>query len=162
MSAPLTLVPMPDTLKEAFELGLIVMPVMGFTLTHNMVLKRVKTLTHRYGWYDLIPGNYVVAVEKTRGLKRNGKPAYIATLKIKSVKREPMNAMEDADITYAGFPEMNRFEFMNMLCKAMKVKHDEVITRIEFEYVNERNLKPFLEEIQKNLNRKNKKIQKTS
>lgn len=142
---------MPDTLAEAVERRLLRRPRMSFQLTHNMVRKRIKRCTRRVGWYDLTVGDYVIAVEKAQGLKKGSRTTYLATIVIKSVRREPLKAMTDADCAAEGYPEMNRFQFMDMFVRNMKCKPDDDITRIEFDYLDERDLTPFLAEIREKM-----------
>jgi len=132
---------------------------MSFILTTDQIRNRTKTVTRRVGWAFLKPGDLIRAVEKCQGLKKGEKMRPLAVLRVETVRREPLSAME-ADLLYGvsecraeGFPAMSPEQFIAMFCSTHTIpdkrafglpRHrrqpfpmlpcDEV-TRIEFSYV---------------------------
>jgi hypothetical protein len=123
---------------------------MSFALTTAQVLARSKTVTRRAGWQFLKPGDLVQAVEKTQGLKKGDHVRKLAVIRIVSVTREPLRRVCD-DFAY-GFEEVRKegFAFHPAVCgspdcfvdfyrnaqpAASRPALDDVVTRIEFEYV---------------------------
>jgi hypothetical protein len=131
---------------------------MSFALTTQQVRDRIKTVTRRTGWEFLKPGEMLRAVEKCQGLKKGEKVTPIATIRVVSVRHEPLNLLR-RDRSYGreemrreGFSDLHFLtpeQFVDMFCASHRVKemrpdfslvtrpcteHDTV-TRIEFEYV---------------------------
>jgi len=70
------------------------------------------------------------------GLKRGEKVRRLAELRILSVTRELLCALDQRECDLEGFPEMTPREFVRMFCEANKgVLPTDPVTRIEFEYV---------------------------
>lgn len=69
------------------------------------------------------------------GLKPGEKIQQLGIIQIVSVKREPLSLITQADTNREGFPDLTPTGFITMFCDHMKVKPDEIITRIEFKYV---------------------------
>ena len=89
---------------------------MSFALTIEQIKAREKTVTRRNGcglWSRILkPGDLIYAVEKTTGLQKNEKEKRIATLKIVSVREEPLNAVTKDDVIKEGFPQWNQAQFI--------------------------------------------------
>ena len=112
---------------------------MSFSLTTDQIRDRSKTVTRRLGWKFLKAGNLVRPVVKGMGLKKGEKVEPIrGPLRIVDVQREQVRdaALEPRATIREGFPEMTAREFIEMFCKHMRVKPDDMVTRIEFEYTD--------------------------
>lgn len=115
---------------------------MSFALTTQKVLDEVKDVTRRLGWADLKPGELFWAVEKGMGLKPGEKIRRLKLCRCKSNRPERLERMLSfgygrVEATREGFPAMTGAGFVRMFCDHMKVKPDQVVSRIEFEYVKE-------------------------
>lgn len=108
---------------------------MSFFLTTNQIKKRSKTVTRRFGWWFLRPGDVVCAVEKGMGLKKGESIVRLATLRIVSNRGERLDAITKEDCVLEGFPELEPAEFVKMLVKHYGVSSGAIINRIEFEYI---------------------------
>jgi len=108
---------------------------MSFAMTTEQVINRTKTVTRRFGWWFLKPGDKVRGVRKALGLKKGEKIEPIAEIEILSVSAEPLNAITKEDCIKEGFPEFEPCDFVNMLTKHYKVEPDAIINRIEFRYI---------------------------
>ncbi len=106
----------------------------SFSMTKASFLDGSKTVTRRTGWKDLKPGDKLMAVEKSQGLKRGEKIVQLGPLEVVSVRREPLKAIEDEILgTVAeGFWRLSAVQFVEHFCKAMKCKPETEVTRIEF------------------------------
>ena len=112
---------------------------MSFALTTEQIKNKTKTVTRRAGWKFLKQNDLVQPVEKTMGLKKGEKVKKIGTpIKIISVRREELSKMrlEPNATAKEGFPSMLADDFIQMFCKRFKKKADEMITRIEFIYLD--------------------------
>jgi hypothetical protein len=110
---------------------------MSFSLTTDQIRNGTKTVTRRLGWKFLKPGDLVRPVVKAMGLKKGEKVQPIrGPLRIVDVRREPLSRMykEHSSTCREGFPGMRPMEFILMFCKHMKIKPNDLVTRVEFEY----------------------------
>jgi hypothetical protein len=132
---------------------------MSFSMTVEAVRSRSKTVTRRTGWDSLKPGDLVWAVEKSMGLKKGEKVNKLALLRVVSVEWEPLSwLLEDSHYTYysgrnggrydavaelarEGFPELHPIEFVTMFCETNNCFEDDLVNRIEFEYVDPEEVK---------------------
>jgi len=119
----------------------------SFMLTKDQIRTRTKTVTRRLGWWKLEPGDVLRGVEKGMGLKPGEKVVPLATIKIVSVRAEPLRALTD-DATY-GLVECEKegfgthpslrwpSEFVRFFCGSHKgCTPDSTVNRIEFEFVD--------------------------
>lgn len=114
--------------------------MISFALTTPQFLDGSKDITRRMGWLTLKAGDILQAVEKAMGLGKGGKVKRLGMIRVKSVRREPLNQI-CADLAYGeqemfreGFPLMDSTEFVLFFCDSHKgCKPNSVITRIEFE-----------------------------
>lgn len=110
--------------------------LMSFALTTSQVIRREKTITRRFGWWFLKPGDIVQPAEKCMGLKKGEKVQRIGGLiEIVSVRVESLNAIDKADCIREGFPHLEPDEFVDMLCRHHGCAPDEKVNRIEFKYL---------------------------
>lgn len=113
---------------------------LSFFLTQDQFRARTKTVTRRKGtWWSTVlkPGTLLCGVEKAQGVKKGGL-VRMGTIRVVSVDVERLwpcgSVLESAR---EGFPEMTWAEFAQMFCKHMGGDLDQIVTRIEFEYVDE-------------------------
>lgn len=116
---------------------------MSFALTTPQMLARTKTVTRRLGWASLKPGTLIQAVEKSQGLGKGGKVRKLGVIRVLDVRREPIGTLL-ADLDYGcsecvreGFPQMVGGAFVQMFVKRMGGNLSTVVTRIEFEHVED-------------------------
>lgn len=118
----------------------------SFMLTKDQIVNRSKTVTRRLGWWKLKPGDVIRGVEKGMGLKAGEKVKPLATVRVVSVRPEPLKAMtDDADYGFIeceleGFGEHATLkfpsEFVSFFCNSHRgCTPETVINRIEFEYL---------------------------
>ena len=111
---------------------------MSFALTTEQFRNRTKTVTRRFGWAFIKPGDVVCGVEKAMGLKKGEKIKRLGLIRIVSVRTEPLNAITRDDVTREGFPEWDPEHFIYMICSHYGCARESLINRIEFEYVDSR------------------------
>ena len=114
---------------------------MSFAITTEAMESRQKTVTRRNGWKFLQPGDVIRPVKKAMGLKKGEKvePLSCGPIRILSLRREPLHAIlhEPYGCKKEGFPGMSPLEFVIMYRRANKGHSGGLVSRIEFEYVNE-------------------------
>ena len=114
---------------------------MSFMLTTDQFRSQTKTVTRRLGWKNLKPGVLVMGCEKCQGLKKGESLVRLGKIRIKSVRREPLDLMAkdeqygNSEAILEGFPDLTGLEFVTMFCREMKVIPETEVTRIEYEYL---------------------------
>ena len=110
---------------------------MSFSKTIEQARDRSKTVTRRWGWGDLKPGERVQQVEKSQGLKLGEKVKKIHVIQIVSNRPGPLRNITQAECVVEGFrnksPLWLRSLLMSMKPKKFKGEHPN---RIEFRYVD--------------------------
>ena len=114
----------------------------AFSLTKEQVRARTKDVTRRIGWAWLRPGTLLRGVEKGMGLKKGEKVVELAQIRVVDVRRERLDLLVDPalgdygtqEMVREGFPGLDPQDFMLRYFTA-KIDPDELVTRIEFEYV---------------------------
>lgn len=110
---------------------------MSFSLTTEQVRNRTKTVTRRFGWSFLKPGDVLQPVVKSMGLKKGQKAERIGgPIRIVGLRRERLCSITDADCSREGFPEFTAQQFVDMLCEHYGCSSARQINRIEFEYLD--------------------------
>lgn len=94
-----------------------------------------KTVTRRFGWWFLRPGDEVRGVEKAMGLRKGEKVRPLGMIRILSTRPEPLNAITPDDVAREGFPGWSPEQFVGMLVKHYRVGPGETVNRIEFEHL---------------------------
>lgn len=113
---------------------------MSFFLTPRQLLGRTKDVTRRTGrvWEALLPGDEILAIHKSQGLRKGEKQRVLAKLRVKSALPERVcEADRNGEATREGFPAMTGEEFVRFFCKAMKCDPQTIVTRIEFAVVEQ-------------------------
>lgn len=118
---------------------------MSFQLTADQVRARTKTVTRRLGWKNLKRFELLRACEKCMGLKKGESPKVLGTIRVIGVRIEPLASlilggkyterMSKREVIREGFPELSARKFVEMFCEHMGCKPDQIVTRIEFDYV---------------------------
>ena len=109
---------------------------MSFSMTEAQMRDKSKTVTRRFGWAFIKPGDLVMACVKTMGLKKGEKMDRIGPIRILSTRWEPLNAITKEDCIKEGFPDMEPADFVAMLLVAYPKKFKvSSVNRIEFEHV---------------------------
>lgn len=108
---------------------------MSFSMTTEQVRNRTKTVTRRFGWWPLKPGDKLCAVEKGQGLKKGERVKRICQIEVVSVREEYLSEITYSDCILEGFPDLEPGEFIVMLCKSSGRSQYDAVNRIEFKYV---------------------------
>jgi len=107
--------------------------------THQVRVKQ-KSVTRRFGWWFLKPGDVVQPVEKGMGLKKGEKVKKLGgPILIISTRREPLNAIMHADVWREGFGSASPCWFVAMMRRHYRCVVDKECNRIEFEYLDNDN-----------------------
>ncbi|WP_020402232.1 hypothetical protein [Gracilimonas tropica] len=109
---------------------------MSFALTTRQIKNRQKTVTRRFGWWFLKPGDIVNACEKCMGLRKGEKVNKLCRIRITDVRKEPLNAITKGDCIAEGFPDYEPADFVAMLTDHYGCEATEPVNRIEFVYVS--------------------------
>lgn len=115
---------------------------MSFSMTTAQVIARLKDVTRRVGWLFLLAGMILMACEKCQGLGKGGKIKKLGRIRVKNVRRERLNRMtlEPAygadEVRREGFPDATPAEFVAFFCKGHGCLPSDMVTRIEFEYLD--------------------------
>lgn len=110
---------------------------MSFAMTPHQIEAETKTVTRRFGWWFLTPGDYVQAVEKSMGLKKGEKIKPLKTIKIISTRKEPLNAITKEDVIREGFPDWTPKQFIDLLVNHYRIDPAMECNRIEFQYIQQ-------------------------
>lgn len=112
----------------------------SFMLTTQQVRDGTKDVTRRLGWWNLKPGTRIMACEKCQGIPKGGKMVRIREIEIVSVRKESLDWIDEADVKREGFPKMTPGQFVEMFCKHNDCFETTDVNRIEFKYVDSRNV----------------------
>ena len=110
---------------------------MSFSKTTEQVRNRTKTVTRRWGWWFLKPGDRVQAVEKGMGLKKGEKIKRIHIIECVDVRPDLLCEITKAECVLEGFPEMDPEDLVDLLL-SMRPRYcfRADPNRIEFKYVD--------------------------
>lgn len=109
---------------------------MSFAMTTEQVARKTKTVTRRFGWWFLKPGDVVQPVEKAMGLQKGEKAKKIGGLiRIVSTRAERLCDIDKADCIREGFPDFEPGNFTDMLQDHYGCDLYDEVNRIEFEYL---------------------------
>ena len=111
---------------------------MSFAYTTEQVRRQEKTLTSRFGWWFLKPGDLVQPVKKCMGLKKGEKMQKIGCpIRIVRTHAEPFLALTQEEVGAEGFPHLSVQEFVRHISKTMKFNPGKICNRIRFEYTEQ-------------------------
>ena len=110
---------------------------MSFAMTTKQVAERSKTVTRRFGWWFLKPGDMVQPVEKAMGLRRGEKIKKLGGLiRIVNVRKEHLYMITNDDCIKEGFPDYTPDDFAYMMVNYYNnCDFYTQVNRIEFEYI---------------------------
>jgi len=114
---------------------------MSFSLTMLQVRTRQKTVTRRFSWWNLQPGDFLLAIEKGQGLKRGERVMMICPIRIVAVRRERLDEIVRPgsygvrEMILEGFPGLDPQDFLfRFVGRAPYPDPDAIVNRIEFDY----------------------------
>jgi len=108
---------------------------MSFAMTVDQVRNKTKTVTRRFGWDFLQPGDILHAVEKGMGIKKGEKIKRICKIRIIGFRKERLCDITQDDVIKEGFESWDEEDYINLITDQYNVKREVVMNRIEFEYV---------------------------
>jgi hypothetical protein len=108
---------------------------MSFSLTERQLLDGSKSVTRRLGWRQLKAGDELVAVRQTMGIPKGERQHALGRIRILSVRQERLDEITLDDVVAEGFPDLTVTGFVEMFRRAMKCRHYDLVTRIEFERI---------------------------
>lgn len=109
---------------------------MSFALTIKQFKAKTKTVTRRFGWWFLEPGDILMGCKKCMGFKKGEKIERLGLIRVVLIRKEPLYEITKEDCIKEGFPEMNSNDFIKMICDYSKCYPTDSVNRIEFEYIN--------------------------
>lgn len=110
---------------------------MSFALTTRQVRAREKTVTRRNGWRRARVGQVVQPIVKGQGLRKGEHVETIGgPIRFVDVRRERLDAITPEDVHREGFPGRSSKWFVAMYLEANGGRRDQIVTRIEFEYLD--------------------------
>jgi hypothetical protein len=115
--------------------------LLSVALTVPQVVARQKTVTRRFGWQHIKPGDRLTLVQKVMG-RRPGEPlAKLAEVEVIDVRREALSAITSLDVWREGFhliePGGTADMFVVWFAAACGCDQDVEVTRIEWRYLDE-------------------------
>jgi hypothetical protein len=108
----------------------------SFSLTTPQIIARTKTVTRRTRWQNLKPGDRLQAIVKGMGLKKGEKVQRLCVIEVVQATRESLVLTTDDDARREGFPDLTGAQFVEMYCRHQGGDRDQIVTRIEFKYVD--------------------------
>src|SRR5262245_22203198 len=109
---------------------------MSFILTTPQMRARTKTVTRRLGWWFLKPGDFVMAVEKSRGRNKGERMVRIAPIRIVSTRTESLKRIDVDEVRREGFDQMSPDDFVDHFCATHRGCTPETrVNRIAFEFI---------------------------
>lgn len=112
---------------------------MSFSATTPQFRAQEKTETRRLGWKWARVGMVVMGVEKAQGLKKGEHVVPLGPIRFTHVSREALNCITQEQVIAEGFPALSPAEFVAFFCEFNGCEPETIITRIVFEYLDERN-----------------------
>ena len=111
--------------------------LMSVSLTEQAVVERRKTVTRRLGWLFLKPGDRLTLCRKVMG-RRPGEPLVrLAEVEVVDVSRQELWDISYEDVVAEGFDSFECGDFVEFFCDHMGGTPDQVVTRIEWRYLEE-------------------------
>ena len=117
---------------------------MSFFATQEQVRDKTKTVTRRKAdtWKNLKVGEVLKAVNKCQGHKKGEHAEVLAYIRIVDIQKECLWSIIELpeEIGKEGF-ELDNFspgEFINLFCELNGGNADQIVKRIEFEYLTDK------------------------
>lgn len=105
---------------------------MSFSITTEQMRKGTKSVTRRFGWWNLKAGDVVMACVKCMGLKKGQKVERLYPIEIISTRKEMVLDVTSDEVEREGFPNMSTIDFMFLLCNGSGKTFHDMVNRIEF------------------------------
>lgn len=117
--------------------------LMSFAATVPQVEDRTKTVTRRLGWKFLKAGDVLWAVD--RNPRNGGDWRKLAMIEVVDVRQEKLwliceqnrSRNPKDELAKEGFPAMTEVEFLNLFCRINDCLSTDLVTRIEFRYLDQ-------------------------
>lgn len=108
----------------------------SFKHTGPQMRGRTKHETRRLTWLWAKPGIRVLAVSQCRGLRKGQSPEVFGVIEIVAVRRERLDAIDQAGVIAEGFPELTPAEFVAMFCRHMRCRPSTKVTAVRFRHID--------------------------
>ncbi len=118
---------------------------MSYSITTEACRNYLKTVTRRFAWWDIQPGERIQQIEKGMGLKKGETVKKIHPIVIFGARGETLNTLltlgdyGKLEMVREGFPEMEPKAFVDMMTKKSKKTAEDIVNRIEFRYLIDTN-----------------------
>lgn len=133
---------------------------MSFSITTDQFRNRTKTVTRRLGWAHAKAGDQIMGIEKGMGLKLGEKQVELGTIELVDVRRERLDAIDQADVDAEGFPELDPAGFIAMFLRAnprtkgsggrtVRTTPATLVTRLEYRYLDSEDAEAALAETER-------------
>lgn len=111
---------------------------MSVSFTEQAVLDRIKRVTRRKGWLFAKAGDRYTLCRKVMGRKPGEPLVRICDVEVMSVRREPLRLVgEPEELALEGFPDLTVTQFVGRYFHPQKVYLDDLVTRIEWRYMED-------------------------
>jgi hypothetical protein len=121
--------------------------LMSVSHTEQQVIDRTKTVTRRKGWYRdrndrliLHVGDRLTLCRKVMGRRRPDgtvEPLVrLADVEVVDIARMQLRVHYEGDAAREGFPDWTWEQFVEFFCSTFGGDRDQVVTRIEFRYLD--------------------------
>lgn len=108
---------------------------MSFRYTVSKIKLRTKKVTRRKGWKNLKAGECLKAVDRVMGLSKGMHPKILAYIRVISTEWVRLNSTTKEDVIKEGLTTLSPEQFNEFFSVEMGVELDELVNRIEFEYL---------------------------
>jgi len=110
---------------------------MSFSKTTQQARDRTKTVTRRWGWEFLRPGDRVQQVEKAMGLQKGETIQKIHVIEILANRPDPLDSITQDECVKEGFGDKDPEWLRDLLLSMKPKKHKSIYpNRIAFKYVD--------------------------
>jgi hypothetical protein len=116
----------------------------SFSMTTSAFKDGSKSVTRRLGWWRLKPGDILMGVEKSQGLKKGEKVVRLGPIKIVDTRHEPLLDIYKEGISEGirkeGFPNILPADFVEKFIQynfaKCKMGGRTIVNRIEFKHIS--------------------------
>jgi hypothetical protein len=110
---------------------------MSVALTEQAVRDRRKVVTRRLGWQFLRAGDRLTLCRKVQGRRRGEPLVRLAEVEVVDVRRVLLGAIDPTEVAREGFRNLTPMQFVEFFCTHMGCTPDDVVTRIEWRYLDD-------------------------
>jgi hypothetical protein len=113
---------------------------MSVAFTEAAVRARTKTVTRRKGWLFLKPGDRLTLCRKVMGRKPGEPLVRICDVEVVDVRRERLYYVDlPGELAREGCPDLGTTEFIERYFEPQGIYALDLVTRIEWRYLDEAN-----------------------